>query len=550
MLFCAIGAGMGIAQAQVRPDAGTVLRDSQRAPAASKPGATVLPRMPTTSPLQSVAPGAKFTMRSLIISGNTVYKGRDLYPYAQPLLGREVGLEDLQEVAGRITDHYRRGGYFLAQVVIPPQGVRNGAVELQVIEGRIGVVRIDRSADTPVPEALVQGLIGRIPKDRPLTTAALEHGLLLASDVPGMTVQSALQQGEVPGTSDLMVDVAPSRRWDLSFDADNHGSRSTGEYRVGVLARFRSPLELGDNVDLRLLQSSGAGLAYGRFGYELPVNYAGTRAGIGLSRVQYALGGEFAALDATGEATVVDVAVTHPIVRGRFENLIGRIGYAHKRLEDHLAGGQSIAFKESRVTSAGLTWEVRDGFLGGGFNSVAAHAYWGDLAIASEAERVADAAPGGRGAQGPFSKFGWQAARLQGLTTDTTLFLGVSGQHAGKNLDSSERMALGGPGGVRAYPASEGIVDEGLVANVEYRYSLLAGFTASAFYDYGRGRVQQRPPADEPNHLLLRGYGLGMQWAGSGFNVRSTVAWRATDAARSESNDRNPRLYVQVVKAF
>lgn len=49
---------------------------------------------------------------------------------------------------------------------------------------------------------------------------------------------------------------------------------------------------------------------------------------------------------------------------------------------------------------------------------------------------------------------------------------GLGGWLASKSLDSSEKCALGGAEGVRAYPHGESSADEGCVANVELRYAI------------------------------------------------------------------------------
>lgn len=538
------------AMAQTRPDTGTVIRET----APPVPG-TLTPRLPMPvlpkPPAPRVAtPPARFVLKSVVVSGNTVFKGAVLHPYALDWFGREITLADLEQIAQRVTDHYRRAGYFLAQVVIPPQGIRNGSVEILVVEGSLGRVRVERDPGTPVPERLTDRMLERLPRNQPLTTQALEHAMLLLADLPGLNVQSALEQGEKPGTTDLVITLQSSRRWDLSLDVDNHGSRSVGEYRFGVLGRIRSPLALGDNLDLRLLRSSGADLTFGRLGYELPVNAHGTRAGIALSRIQYELGRDFAALDATGTANILDATVTHPLIRGRAENLFAKAGWMEKRLEDRLGSLDSTANKRSRVMNAGLTYEVRDTYLGGGYNSASVSGSLGELKILSSEDLATDQSATGHRTHGSFAKLNYQFSRLQWISADSTLHLGLAGQATNKNLDSSEKLAMGGPAGVRAYPSSEGIIDDGQVANIEYRYSFTHAFTGSAFYDLAHGRVNYEALPNEENERSLRGYGLGVRWTEGGFSIRASLAWRDSPAARSESGDRNPRLFAQMIKAF
>lgn len=513
---------------------------------------------PSSAPLpKPIAPDAargeevaSFVLRGVSFSGNTVYSGDDLTHVGRAPVGQSVRLSELEAIAQRVTEHYRKAGYVLAHALVPSQAIRDGMVELAVIEGRIKEVRVEIAPGTPVPEDLIKSMLARVPVGQPLRQRQLESALLLASDVPGVTVQSSLEQGEEAGTTNLLVEVGPSRRWDLSLDADNHGTKAIGEYRVGMLARIRSALQLGDSVDVRLMQSSGGRLDSGRLGFETPLGAYGTRAGLSLSRVHYALGADFAQLGATGVAVVADASVTHPFVRLRNENLIGRVGFASKRLTDHLNAVGSRRQRDIRSGSIGLNYERRDDLLAGGYSSIGLTGSFGTLAFDAAADRDADQGPGGRNTAGQFARLIWQASRLQGLTARTSAFVGFAGQAASKNLDSSEKMTLGGPAAVRAYSPSEAVVDEGYVLNAEYRLLAVPDVTVSGFYDYGRGSYNHSPGPGEANSVSLGGVGLGLYWSGPwGVTLRSSLAWRTSGPGRVD-NDRIPRLYAQIIKAF
>src|SRR5690606_24181017 len=101
--------------------------------------------------------------------------------------------------------------------------------------------------------------------------------------------------------------------------------------------------------------------------------------------------------------------------------------------------------------------------------------------------------------------------------------------------------------------SSELLVDEGLIATAEWRWSLNEEFTPFVFYDAARGRIARDPtPFDGANRHSLRGYGVGISWSRAGnFSINATLAWRdGTRPAQTDGGGRNPRLYVQAQKAF
>ena len=66
---------------------------------------------------------------------------------------------------------------------------------------------------------------------------------------------------------------------------------------------FSNTLGRGDKLSVAAL-SSGTGLNYGRLDLQVPLNGAGTWAGLGYAQLRYVLGDVFASLNARGTAQV------------------------------------------------------------------------------------------------------------------------------------------------------------------------------------------------------------------------------------------------------
>src|SRR3546814_1486717 len=76
---------------------------------------------------------------------------------------------------------------------------------------------------------------------QPLHRERYERAMLLLSDLPGLRVQSAIEPGLEPGTTDLTVQVAPGDRVRASVELDNYGTREVGRERLGGTLRWASP---------------------------------------------------------------------------------------------------------------------------------------------------------------------------------------------------------------------------------------------------------------------------------------------------------------------
>ncbi len=501
----------------------------------------------------SAAPAQQpsFRLSDVRLAGARTLPADELRALAQPYIGRDVSLADLEALARQITQHYRERGYFLAQAIVPVQTVQGGVVEISVIEGRLGKIDVQLAPDAPISEERVRGFLAPLAVGEAVNAPVYERVMLLLSDQPGIRVSSGLQQGAEPGTVDLAVEVAAGPRWAFAAEADNHGTLEVGRYRVGGTARWSSPAGIGDNLDARLMVSDKS-LVFGRLSYELPLGTSGLRAGLGVSRVQYQLGGDFEPLDARGTADVIDLSLSYPLIRQRHHSLFTRLSFESKSLEDEFRAVDYTLRKRVHAVGLGWAWERRDTVLGGGYFASTGTLYNGRLRIRDADVRAADQAPGGLHTSGGFSKLVARVSRLQAIAAGHSLYYSIGGQWASKNLDASEKLALGGARAVRAYPSSEALVDQGWVQSLEWRWAATDTLTPFLFYDAARGRQIKSAGSTPGNSISLRGYGIGLNWGKPGdFAINATLAWRAgTRRALTDGGGHHPRFFIQAQKVF
>ncbi len=498
------------------PSAGQILQEvtpPQTPPGGQRPDVK-LPTAPARP--RAIVPegGPKIVVKEISFKGNTVFSDAQLRALVAPLLAKPVGGSELQLVESRVTEHYQKAGYFLAQAYFEPQDVTTGRLELSVLEGKVGKLRIEKAPDAPVPDRLVEGLLRNVKQGQPLRQSDLERAMLLLADTPGITAQASLEAGVEPGTTDLIIEINKGRRWRASVYADNWGTYYTGYYRLGGTFRWLSPLGLGDELDISPLITSESEVLYGGINYDLPLGNTGWRGSVGGSYMTYVLGQELAALGGAGYASTFNLAAAYPLIRSRAENLFLRLSYDYIKLQDRYDTVDFEVNKHINGIGANLNYEKRDNLRGGGYNSASATVFGGNLDIQTPSALTLDQSPIGLHTQGDFVKLNVILSRLQALWGPITAYFGAFGQLPNKNLDNSQRIALGGPTAVRAYPASEGIVDQGAVATAELRWGATQDLTLSAFYDAGWGDIAKSLPNGIPgdNSVTLRGYGLGLTW--------------------------------------
>lgn len=495
---------------------------------------------------------ASFILHGIVFDGVSGVSEEELQAAVADKIGQSVTFSDLEALATKAVQVYRRHGFALVQVFVPVQEVVDGKVKFNVVEGSLGTISIEVDPQAPIHQERVAKTLAVLQSGKPLNNRQYERVMLLLSDLPGIKPQSAITVGAASGASDLKVQVGLRDRVQYGLELDDYGTRDSGRVRLTGSLRWASPFDRGDNLDLRIMAAQGMHTAFGRISYETPIGYTGLRVGGGIGRVQYELGGPFAALEPTGVGTVSDLSFTYPLIRQRSTNLFLRGGIDNKSLTDRFEAVGYETRKRIHGASLGIALERRDRAGGGGYNSLSAQVYLGSLNIRDAMGLLFDTPPFGYGTQGNFSKYTMQASRLQYIAPKWSLFASIGAQRASKNLDAYEKLSLGGPKAVRAYATGEVLVDDGWIATLELRRALNSEATVFAFYDASHGDMFHQPrPFDPDLSRSLRGYGLGFNWSKPGnVSMNLSVAWRGTEPGLTDGGDRNPRVYWSIQKAF
>ena len=528
------------AQAQVPPDAGQTLQQLQPPIAAPRESQPLMIQAPLDS--APIAPGgAAVILNTVKLSGNSVFSEETLRAALGDVTGKTFDLPGLRGLAQRITDVYQAGGYPFARAILPPQDLANGDLRIEVIEGRYGVVQA-QGDDSGLARQATAFLDGLLPGSV-IASAPLERAALLLDDLPGIQTSATMRPGTQAGTGDLIVEVARDQRVRGDIGLDNAGSRYTGKNRVRANVDINSPFLLGDQLTVRALLSEEK-LWLGSLGYSLPLGTSGLRGNVGYSHTSYELAKEFASLHANGTAKVASAGLSYPILRSQKANLTLIATYQSKDLHDNRDSTRTYESKSSQSMPLALQFDYRDAFDGITYGS----ASWtpGKLKLDAGLTAVDDYRSNGR-----FHKVNLDVVRLQSLPAGFNLMAHLSWQQANKNLDSSEKLSLGGASGVRAYPSGEATGDEGGLVQLELRYDAGA-YTPYAFMDAGRITVNAKPLVAGDNRRSLSGGGLGLRYQRQAWSADVALAWRTLGGrSLSETNsDPKPRVWLNVEYRF
>ena len=523
------------ARAQVRPDAGALQQQIDRGRMQSLPPGTGLERPVAPPPaLTPQAGGAMITVKSFRFAGNRLIEDDRLSQVVADYLNRPLTFAELQEAATAVANAYREAGW-IVRAYLPRQDVSGGIVTIQIVEAVFGGMRIE--GEKPARESFyhIEDIIEYQQKiGTPLNADAIDRALLLASDLPSVTVAGGLEEGARPGETGLALKFTDKPLVTGDGAIDNTGSRSTGLARFAGNLSLNSPFGRGELFGANFIHTqSGDRLAsdgsdYIRLAAGVPIGLDGFRVGVNGSYMHYNLiTPEFSALDANGTSATVGLEASYPILRSRLKNLFLNANIDHKAFNNYSLDTVTSRYMSDSITLT-LSGNLFDKIGGGGANSFSLAFTSGLLNLDGSPNRAADAAT--TRTAGNYNKVRFSLSRQQAITEELSAYASYSGQLAAKNLDSSEKFYIGGSGGIRAYPTNEGGGSDAHMLNLELRQRLPEGFTLVGFFDYGRVLVNHDnhfSGAAVPNGYDLKGAGLSVIWqSDDGPTLKATWAHR------------------------
>lgn len=538
------------------PGAGSLLNELTPPTRTAPPPETAV-RMPD-APRALTAPltgGPKLRVAGFRLVGIDPARQQTLLPLLTKYVGADKSLLDLQDAAKDVEVVLQRQGLFLAQVYVPEQTVRDDVVELRVIEGRIGDLKLEVDPAVRVDAALMDRFIEDLRGHPVAERDRVERALFALGDLRGVVITSSLTPGQRVGFADLTVKVAPGKVALFGADFDNGGSIFTGRYRLGGSVDWLSPTGRGDSLSLKGLVSTTGGVTFVRASWLMPVGARGTKLGLAASALRYRLGtATFEPLDATGSGEALTVQLLHPLLRSRNQNLFLQGSFDHRRFKDQVDAIDLVSRKSATsYFTVGAVGDFRDTLWGGGISNYSANLIGGKLKLRTPEDVATDAAY--YRAAGSYQKLVLTGSRLQSLPNKDYLYLSATAQFASKDLDSSEKQSLGGPNGVRGYPAPDTPSDSAVIAGWEYRKQLPLSFypgdwVLSVFGDYAVGRQHESPlPTDSDNTRHLLSHGIGLTYANyEGLVVKGWFAARGS--TKAQSDDSRARAYLQLSQQF
>lgn len=502
----------------------------------------------------------KILVKAFQIRGATIIDEPTLNAIIAPYQNKELTMSEIQAAADAITAAYREKGYLTSNAFIPAQDIKDGIVLIQITEGKTGAITI--TGNQNYSTEFIQGHIEKVRRDPSLKEQTLERALLILNDYPSLNVNASLKAGTQPGTTDIAVTARDSYPISATVVYDNFGTETLSKHRMSLNIDAGNNIIDGDAI--RLSGVTGLDridlnkLSYGRIDYQAPIDYNGTKIGIYYANSLYEAGGDLAPLIIKGRANMAGIYITNPIIKTTDATLNIKLGFDYKDIYDYILYTQRSE-DNIRTANIGITYDATDTLLSTSARNTLGINYYQGIRDIFGGTGKNDRNTSRYQADGQFSKYTINAARIQRLSNYDYIIIKGAGQFSKDPLFIAEQFSIGGAGSIRGYSSSAYSGDSGYNITAELQISPIfseqpigsqrVGDTIkfAIFTDHGgvfRNKIQPGEAKDD----YLTGIGAGIRlFYGKNFSVRLDYA---VPYANWEINGKNSETYLQTVVSF
>lgn len=473
---------------------------------------TVAPQPP--SPVPQLLPDTIIQVQKIQVVGSTILSQDEINALIKPFEGRSSTLEQLKQIADKITEIYLNRGYITSRAVLPPQTLTAGVVEIQVLEGKLGPIEVE--GNKRVHKSYIRSRI-RLGAKIPLSTASLEDQLrLLRVDPLFDNVEASLRAGDNAAESILIVRVSEANPFQSSFSFDNYSPPSVGSERLGVSLRHRNITGNGDELAGAYYRSLGDSDLFD-FSYRVPLNpMNGTlqlRAAPNRNSIVQA---PFDTFDISGKSHLFELSYRQPLRRTPIEEFALSAGVTYQTSSTFLAG-EPFPFgigPDSKGVST--TTAIK---LGQDYIRRDPQGAWAVRSQFTIGTSLFDATQNeGSVPDGQFFSWLGQVQRVQRLNDKNLLILQSDLQLSANSLLPSQQFVIGGGQSLRGYRQNAGSGDNGFRVSIENRITLQRDASGNPklqlapFLDAGTVWNTPNNPNKLTNQRFLSGLGLGVIW--------------------------------------
>lgn len=400
----------------------------------------------------------KFRLNEIIFEGNSLYNEKELHKFSEPILGKDVFMDDIVDLTVKISRYYQSKGFLTCYAYIPEQEVQDGVVKIVISESKIESILVQGNKWTK--EKYLKSLlsVNKLQEGEVFNATKLQTALKDINQQDYLKGQVAITKNRDTDNTVIVLDVQD--RCPIGFDVnwDNYGRRLIGEQRANMILSYDNLFGYGDKIYGGTILASGTRGALA--GYQIPVNKKGTKLSFDYSYSSIKLGKEYAADDIRGKSKDYAITLTHPLYRTPKASLVASAGFDMlSSITRYHSLNQTTSHYDLRVFRTGLHG-MRDDKYGRWIGSLGAD-------FGAHFLGASPSVPNGPSSN--FVKYKAGITRVHRLPHRSLGIVRLDGQYSPNRMFSAEQMQIGGPFSVRGYEPGVILGDYGVSGSFEVR---------------------------------------------------------------------------------
>lgn len=451
------------------------------------------------------------TVSSIVVDGGTPEFQPAIDEATATVVGKQVTIAELYAVASRIEAAYARAGHVLVRVTVPPQRIRDGeAFRIMIVDGFIEAV--DVSAIPARAREAVRRRAATLIGARGLTLSKIERHVLLAGQVPGVTLRSTLVRGEAVGATRLVLN-AEWKPLALTVSAENNIGSAFGNLAFSAQLSLNNVFGQGEQVYAQATTGRDLGTLFQPFPNRRVV---GVGAVVPLGANGLTFNPEYTVVDTnpmvparalttTGKFKRVALRLQYPLVHSRSQtiDLTGGLDLVSELSVASQFGG-ALSRDRLRIANFGIKWSGRVGSNSGFASDLQFSQGLAGLGARTQADARASGTPLSRqGSQPDFSRLSVRLRLDRQLGAGFTATGIVRGQTSLSGaLPTAGQFSLDGGEGLSGLSQGSVNVDTGMATRAELSRAVAIGkkaplvVTPYGFAAYATGRLSQPTVAE------------------------------------------------------
>ncbi len=504
---------------------GPTAADVQRNIEQSRPDMSrVAPKPVAKKPSAPATTDQGFARLSAIQVNSPLFQA-ELMAYWTSEINQPVPAQKLSEFKAFAWELFQKKGY-LAYITTSTQATRDGSVLTVSVTlptvGKVTVVTVNGDKGKEFAEEVARRFSAIYTTGTPVDVQGFENQLTAAAyDLP-VDLEVSLRQ-----VNDKVVDVVinlrpveaqPGTVLGGVLQGNNYGLEQFGRTQLLGSVRIAGVTPFSE-LTLTTQQSDGVG--YYRADYEAPLVGTGMRWKVYASQVQSK------ANTVKGWSNEVGAGLTKLLSTDRDGRWLAGVETSRRETQNTTAG-LTTADRVDQQVRLKLRAESNKGWVDS-FNN--------EFVLVSgrmnldrwEDDKTDDVSPStGLNVAGTYQKLEMNGGLSQALGNDGIYTGSVRwrAQTTGKNLDTYNKMSLGGVNGIRAYKSTDGVGDQGAQMSFDIIHQVVPDVYGGLFYDVGVVKNSHTPSstATDTGAYLLQGVGWQVGGKINEFNWSLSVA--------------------------